>query len=123
MYKSYCKRSNCAILGRRTVSRAPSADFCSRKVGKALGIQHGFGDEWLKIGGLKGFVDGIMGNSSARFYEPYLTSGELGSWRQMMKPEGNMLRLLLLADSSGHGRKCMPSVTGRSITCSTSSSR
>lgn len=69
---------------------------------KAVGIQHGFGDEWLKIGGLKGFVDGIMGNSSARFYEPYLTSGELGSWRQMMKPEGNMLRLLLLADNSGH---------------------
>ena len=56
----------------------------------------------LKVGGLKGFVDGIMGNSSARFYEPYLTSGELGIWRQMMKPEGNMLRLLLLADSSGH---------------------
>ena len=34
----------------------------------AVGIRHGFGDEWLRIGGLKGFVDGIMGNSSARFY-------------------------------------------------------
>lgn len=68
----------------------------------ALGIRHGFGDEWLRIGGLKGFVDGIMGNSSARFYEPYLHSGKRGIWRQMMQPEGNMERLLLGADDAGH---------------------
>jgi hypothetical protein len=80
----------------------------------AAGIDHGFGSEWLKIGGLKGFVDGIMGNSSARFYAPYLTSGERGSWRDStntgatsgpgsgMEPPGNMLRNLLGADSTGH---------------------
>ncbi len=67
----------------------------------ALGIGHGFGDELLEIGGLKGFVDGLMGNSSARFYEPYLHSGERGRWRQMMQPEGNMERLLLGADAAG----------------------
>lgn len=67
-----------------------------------VGIRHGFGNEWIKIGGLKGFVDGIMGNSSARFYEPYLTSGERGSWRTMMSPPGNMLALLRGADSTGH---------------------
>jgi predicted amidohydrolase YtcJ len=69
---------------------------------RAAGIKHGFGNEWLKIGGLKGFVDGIMGNSSARFYEPYLTSGELGIWRTMMNPPGNMRKLLMGADSAGH---------------------
>ncbi|MBI4409057.1 MAG: amidohydrolase, partial [Gemmatimonadetes bacterium] len=68
----------------------------------ALGIRHGFGDDWIRIGGLKGFVDGIMGNSSARFYEPYLTSGERGSWRDMMSPPGNLERLLFAADSAGH---------------------
>jgi len=68
----------------------------------ALGIEHGFGNEWLRIGGLKGFVDGIMGNSSARFYEPYLTSGQRGSWRTMMEPAGNMERLLTGADAAGH---------------------
>lgn len=67
-----------------------------------VGIEHGFGDEWIKIGGLKGFVDGIMGNSSARFYEPYLTSGELGQWRDMMYPPGNMKELLVQADKAGH---------------------
>ncbi len=69
---------------------------------RALGIKPGFGDDWIKIGGLKGFVDGIMGNSSARFYEPYLTSGKLGDWRTMMEPPGNMERLLFLADSAGY---------------------
>ena len=69
---------------------------------RALGIRHGFGDEWIKIGGLKGFVDGIMGNSTARFYEPYLTSGEVGAWRTMMTDPPGMEPLLLGADSSGH---------------------
>jgi predicted amidohydrolase YtcJ len=68
----------------------------------AVGIRHGFGGRMLKIGGLKGFVDGIMGNSTARFYEPYLTSGERGSWRPMMEPPGNLERLLLGADAAGH---------------------
>ena len=68
---------------------------------RALGIGPGFGDDMIRIGGLKGFVDGIMGNSSARFYQPYLTSGKLGEWRTMMEPAGNMLRLLLIADSAG----------------------
>jgi predicted amidohydrolase YtcJ len=68
----------------------------------SAGIQHGFGNDWLKVGGLKGFVDGIMGNSTARFYEPYLTSGEVGRWRTMMDPPGNMQRLLISADSAGH---------------------
>jgi len=43
------------------------------------GIVEGFGDEWIRYQGLKGFVDGIMGNSSARFYDPYLRPST-GSW-------------------------------------------
>lgn len=31
----------------------------------------GRGDEWLKIGGLKGFVDGSLGSHTAAFFEPY----------------------------------------------------
>ncbi len=37
----------------------------------ALGITRGYGDDWLKIIGYKGWVDGIMGNSSAMFFRPY----------------------------------------------------
>jgi predicted amidohydrolase YtcJ len=79
----------------------------------AVGIPHGFGDEMLKVGGLKGFVDGIMGNSTARFYEPQLHSGKRGEWRDStntgaqsgpgsgMMPPGNMERLILGADAAG----------------------
>ncbi len=78
-----------------------------------VGIPHGFGDDWLRIGGLKGFVDGIQGNSTARFYEPQLHSGERGTWRDStntaatrgagsgMQPEGNMLRNIRGADLAG----------------------
>ncbi len=66
-----------------------------------LGIRHGFGNDWIRIGGLKGFVDGIMGNSSARFYEPYLHTGQVGIWRPMMEPAGSMQQLLLGADRAG----------------------
>lgn len=79
----------------------------------AVGIPHGFGDDWLRIGGLKGFVDGIQGNSTARFYEPQLHSGKRGEWRDStntaatsgpgsgMQPAGNMLRNLMGADRAG----------------------
>ncbi len=68
----------------------------------ALGIETGFGDWWLKICGLKGFVDGIMGNSTARFRQPYRhLPHSSGQWRAMMEPAGNMERLLRLADSAG----------------------
>ncbi len=78
-----------------------------------LGIGQGYGDGWLRFNGLKGFVDGIMGNSSARFYEPYLTTGVRGEWRNPsntghvsdagsgMDPPGNMERLVFGADSIG----------------------
>jgi predicted amidohydrolase YtcJ len=78
----------------------PTMDKCPQL--RAVGIRHGFGDEWLKIGGLKGFVDGIMGNSSAYFYEPYLTSGERGQWRTMVTEPPGMEPLLFCADSAGH---------------------
>jgi len=31
----------------------------------------GRGDEWLRIGGLKGFVDGSLGSHTAAFFDPY----------------------------------------------------
>ncbi len=32
---------------------------------------HGRGDEWLRIGGLKAFVDGSLGSHTAAFHEPF----------------------------------------------------
>jgi len=38
---------------------------------KNAGIGTGFGDEWLRIGGIKLFADGSMGAGTAAFFEPY----------------------------------------------------
>ena len=77
------------------------------------GISPGFGDDWIRLRALKGFVDGIQGNSTARFYEPQLHSGKRGEWRDStntaatdgpgsgMEPAGNMERLLFGLDSAG----------------------
>lgn len=62
----------------------------------------GSGDHWIRFGALKGFVDGIMGNSSARFYEPYLTSGERGTWRPMVVNPPGIEALIAGADSAGY---------------------
>ncbi|HEY5647226.1 MAG TPA: amidohydrolase [Pseudomonadales bacterium] len=54
----------------------------------ALGLTHGFGDDWLKLVGYKGWVDGIMGNSSAMFFRPYdHDPGNRGALRPPMLPE------------------------------------
>ena len=77
------------------------------------GISPGFGDDWIRIRALKGFIDGIQGNSTARFYEPQLHSGRVGEWRNPtntaatdgdgsgMEPAGNMEKLLFGLDSAG----------------------
>jgi len=52
------------------------------------GIEIDSGDEWIRLGSLKGHIDGIMGNSTARFFEPYdHMPDERGSWRRLMVDE------------------------------------
>jgi len=54
-----------------------------------LGITQGFGDHWLKYIGYKAWVDGIMGASSAMFFEPYSNNPKnKGTLRPIMRPEG-----------------------------------
>jgi hypothetical protein len=55
----------------------------------ALGLTRGFGHDWLKFIGYKAWVDGIMGNSSAMFFEPYNHDPKNnGMLRDIMRPEG-----------------------------------
>jgi predicted amidohydrolase YtcJ len=78
-----------------------------------LGIKVGFGDDWIRFGATKAWIDGIMGNSSARFYEPYTHNpSSRGIWRDIMFPferspdnpedmQSRLERLALEADSNG----------------------
>jgi predicted amidohydrolase YtcJ len=53
-----------------------------------LGFSRGFGDDWLRLVGFKAWVDGIMGNSAALFFEPFHHDPRnRGSLRHVMFPE------------------------------------
>ena len=41
-----------------------------------LGLRTGFGDEWLRIGSVKAFMDGALGPRTAAMFEPYLNEPE-----------------------------------------------
>lgn len=56
----------------------------------------------LKIGGLKGFVDGSLGSSTALFFEPYIDDPEkTGILVSNMYPEGIMAQRIRKADEAG----------------------
>ncbi|HSR69421.1 MAG TPA: amidohydrolase [Acidobacteriota bacterium] len=71
------------------------------------GIEIGSGDEWIRLGSLKGHIDGIMGTSTARFFEPYTHDPDSrGRWRRLMVDdqgnfvEGKFLQYMLDADKA-----------------------
>lgn len=64
-----------------------------------LGVENGFGDDWLRIGGLKGFIDGSLGSSTARFFEPYVH--EPGSSGVFVTPPEKLKELITAADKAG----------------------
>jgi len=70
-------------------------------LGKA-GVRAGFGNDWVRIGGLKGFSDGSLGSTTALFFEPYNDAPDTrGLLFDQMLPEGAMLKRALAADRAG----------------------
>jgi predicted amidohydrolase YtcJ len=66
------------------------------------GVRAHFGNEMLRIGGLKGFADGSLGSTTALFYEPYDDApGTSGLASDEMYPEGAMLARVREADRIG----------------------
>ena len=47
----------------------------------------GPGDDWVKIGGLKGYVDGSAGSRTAYFFEPYADSAGYAGLMQHAEPD------------------------------------
>ena len=43
-----------------------------------LGIRAGFGDEWIRIAGVKAFLDGALGAQTAAMLQPYADSDNVG---------------------------------------------
>lgn len=84
--RAYREAERRGMLTTRLLAR-PSLDLAP--MAKELGLSQGFGSSSLKIVGFKAWVDGIMGNSSALFFEPYESQGaNRGKLRKIMFPEG-----------------------------------
>jgi len=58
--------------------------------------------DFVRVGGVKGFMDGSLGSTTAWFYEPYLDEPRsTGLPAAMWFPVGNMKRLVQKADQAG----------------------
>jgi predicted amidohydrolase YtcJ len=65
----------------------------------SLGITANFGGDWVRIGGLKGFIDGSLGSSTAKMFDPYLH--EPGSTGVYVTPLGRLREQITAADKAG----------------------
>jgi predicted amidohydrolase YtcJ len=55
-------------LGLRVLHAVQLADF---ERASHVGLRSGFGDEWLRVGGIKIFADGALGSQTALMFTPY----------------------------------------------------
>jgi hypothetical protein len=83
-------------LGLRFVWYIPQAGL-EEAIG--LGLRTGLGDDWLRVGGLKLFLDGTLGSQTAAMLAPYEGSGDnLGL--ELLSDEAFVA---VLADAARHG--------------------
>jgi predicted amidohydrolase YtcJ len=66
-----------------------------------VGVLVGFGDVWVQIGSLKDFIDGSLGSTTAKMYEPY--QNEPGSTGIFLRPLSRLRDDVLAADQAGLG--------------------
>ncbi|MEN8121568.1 MAG: amidohydrolase [Bacteroidota bacterium] len=75
--------------------------------------KEGNGDKWLKIGGLKGFIDGSLGSHTAAFKEPYTdkptekgffveSRKDIYNWVKNADNEGLQVMIHAIGDSAVH---------------------
>jgi len=67
-----------------------------------LALREGRGDDWLSLGGFKGYADGSLGSSTAAFFEPYADAPETsGLLAGDMLPDGGLEGRVAAADAAG----------------------
>lgn len=64
-----------------------------------MGLRWGFGDEWLRLGGLKIFADGALGPRTAAMIEPY--DGEPENYGIVTVEKEEMVELVSRASAAG----------------------
>jgi predicted amidohydrolase YtcJ len=72
--ETFARARKTNALTTRIYAAVPLADWQRLRdvvAARAHGGADGRGDEWLRVGGLKGFVDGSLGSHTAAFHQPF----------------------------------------------------
>ncbi|HEU5220145.1 MAG TPA: amidohydrolase [Gemmatimonadales bacterium] len=80
----------------RVANYLPLADW--RSAGDSLRV-NGPGDDWIRVAGVKGFVDGSLGSTTALMFEPYRDQPDTRGL--FVTPEDSLRRWIGAADSAG----------------------
>jgi predicted amidohydrolase YtcJ len=83
-------------LRTRTYAVVPIADW--QRLAAAVELR-GRGDDWLRIGGLKGFMDGSLGSHTAAFFEPFADAPD--DRGLFVTPPDQMREWAVAADAAG----------------------
>src|SRR5829696_1356882 len=84
-------------LKTRVYAVSPLPDW--QRLGR-VGVRRAFGNDMLRIGGLKGFADGSLGSTTALFFEPYLDAPDTSGLGDGFA-EGKMRKFVEGADHAG----------------------
>jgi predicted amidohydrolase YtcJ len=67
-----------------------------------VGIRHGWGSSYLRLGAVKGYADGSLGSRTAYMFEPFADDpGNRGLLSDEMHPPSGMRERLMQADAAG----------------------
>jgi len=83
-------------LGLRVVQHLPA---CNLDHARAIGLQSGLGDAWLRIGGVKFFADGALGSRTAHMLQPFLDNPN--NWGVAATDPEELLERALVASAAG----------------------
>ncbi len=96
LFRLYQELARQGKLTARIDLRWPLADWHSLA---ALGVEANFGGDWVRIGGVKGFIDGSLGSSTAKMFAPYLH--EKGNTGVYVTPLNRLREYIEGADAAG----------------------
>ncbi len=96
LFRLYQQLARQGQLTMRLDLRWPLADWRSLAM---LGVEANYGDDWVRIGGVKGFVDGSLGSSTAKMFDSY--RNEKGSTGVYVTPLNRLRESIEGADAAG----------------------
>jgi len=98
-YAAYQRFHQSGRLTLRVYARTPMRSW--RRQAEQV-ADEGAGDQWLRLGGLKAFVDGSLGSATALFFEPFDDASETAGLRADDDiPEGLLENNIKEADKAG----------------------